>query len=69
MAFDSWADFLTMGKHGVYVWSSYGLTFVVIAALLWQARQQRRQFLQDYQQQMKREAQSINPEQNQEKYR
>ena len=69
MAFDPWADFLAMGKHGVYVWSSYGLTFVVIAALLWQARQQRRQFLQDYQQQMKREAQSINPEQNQEKYR
>ena len=62
MAFDSWADFLAMGKHGVYVWSSYGLTFVVIAALLRQARQQRRQFLQDYQQQMKREAQHVNQE-------
>jgi heme exporter protein D len=31
MAFDSWADFMAMGKHGVYVWSSYGLTFAVIA--------------------------------------
>jgi heme exporter protein D len=62
MAFDSWADFLAMGKHGVYVWSSYGLTFFVIAGLLWQARQQRRHFLQDYQQQMKREAQHVNHE-------
>ena len=62
MAFDSWADFLAMGKHGVYVWSSYGLTFAVIAGLLWQARQQRRHFLQDYQQQMKREAQHVNHE-------
>jgi heme exporter protein D len=62
MAFDSWADFLAMGKHGVYVWSSYGLTFFVIAGLLWQARQQRRHFLQDYQQQMKREAQHVNQE-------
>jgi heme exporter protein D len=41
MAFDSWADFLAMGKHGVYVWSSYGLTFAVIAGLLWQARHER----------------------------
>ena len=62
MAFESWADFLAMGKHGVYVWSSYGLTFAVIAGLLWQARQQRRHFLQDYQQQMKREAQHVNQE-------
>lgn len=62
MAFDTWADFLAMGKHGVYVWSSYGLTFVVIAALLWQARQQRLQFMRDYQQQMKREAQNANQE-------
>ena len=62
MAFDSLADFLAMGKHGVYVWSSYSLTFFVIAGLLWQARQQRRQFLQDYQQQMKREAQHVNQE-------
>ena len=29
MYFDSFADFLAMGKHGLYVWSAYGATAVV----------------------------------------
>jgi heme exporter protein D len=62
MAFDSFADFIAMGKHGVYVWSSYGLTFAIIVGLLWQARQQRQQFFQEQMQQMKREAQNANQE-------
>jgi heme exporter protein D len=62
MAFDSWADFIAMGHHGVYVWSCYGLTFAVIVGLLWQAQQDRQQFFQQYQQQMKRDAQSANQE-------
>jgi len=31
MAFETFADFLAMGKHGPYVWSAYGITLVVIA--------------------------------------
>jgi heme exporter protein D len=62
MAFDSFADFIAMGKHGVYVWSSYGLTFAIIVGLLWQARQQRQRFFQEQMQQMKREAQNANEE-------
>lgn len=27
-------EFFAMGKHGLYVWSSYGMTLVVIIALL-----------------------------------
>ena len=56
MAFDSITDFMLMGKHGVYVWSCYGLTFAVIAGLLWQSHAERKQFFVEQQQQMKREA-------------
>ena len=30
MYFDSWSDFFAMGGHGPYVWSAYGIAFVVI---------------------------------------
>ena len=32
MYFDTFAEFLQMGKHGLYVWSAYGATGLV---LLW----------------------------------
>ena len=31
MAFESFADFINMGGHGVYVWLCYGLGLLVIA--------------------------------------
>ncbi|MBV1959867.1 MAG: heme exporter protein CcmD [Pseudomonadales bacterium] len=30
MYFDSFDAFLAMGKHGVYVWSAYGLAMVLL---------------------------------------
>jgi heme exporter protein D len=33
MAFDSFADFLAMGRHGFYVWSAYGFSILVLVAL------------------------------------
>lgn len=54
MAFNSLAEFLAMGHHGVYVWTSYGLTFVAIAYLLWQAKAQRQRFFKEQIQQLKR---------------
>ena len=30
MYFDSFADFLAMGKHGAYVWSAYGISLAVL---------------------------------------
>jgi heme exporter protein D len=30
MAFESIGDFLMMGRHGLYVWTAYGLGFAVI---------------------------------------
>ncbi|MBA57435.1 MAG: heme exporter protein CcmD [Pseudomonadales bacterium] len=32
MEFETFADFIAMGKHGPYVWSAYGITLVVVIA-------------------------------------
>ncbi|MFB1011844.1 MAG: heme exporter protein CcmD [Thiopseudomonas sp.] len=40
-AFNSFAEFLAMGKHGLYVWLSFGITLAVMAlnvALPWLAK-------------------------------
>ena len=42
MNFDSFADFLAMGNHGLYVWLSYGVALVVIAANVLAVRRSRR---------------------------
>lgn len=33
-AFGSFAEFLQMGKHGLYVWLSYGFFFICLLALV-----------------------------------
>ncbi|MBN6711388.1 heme exporter protein CcmD [Haemophilus haemoglobinophilus] len=33
MFFQSWSDFFNMGEHGLYVWLSYGISFIVILGL------------------------------------
>lgn len=33
MFFQSWSDFFNMGGHGLYVWLSYGISFIVILGL------------------------------------
>ena len=42
MSFASFSDFLAMGRHGLYVWSAYGLCLAVlainVAAPLWSRR-------------------------------
>ncbi|EKF73894.1 heme exporter protein D [Alcanivorax hongdengensis A-11-3] len=40
MVFDSFADFLAMGGRGVYVWTAYGISAVVIVASMVQAVRQ-----------------------------
>ena len=30
MQFDSWADFVAMGGHALYVWLAYGATLLVL---------------------------------------
>jgi heme exporter protein D len=39
MYFDSFAEFLLMGKHGFYVWMAYGTTAAVLLGSWLSARQ------------------------------
>ena len=49
MSFDTFSDFLAMGKHGLYVWLSYGVAVLVIAANVLALRRQRRRFFRETQ--------------------
>jgi heme exporter protein D len=37
MAFETFADFLQMGRHGVYVWSAYAFSIFVLIGLGWES--------------------------------
>ncbi|TPE54731.1 heme exporter protein CcmD [Maribrevibacterium harenarium] len=47
MAFNSISEFIQMGNHGAYVWSTYALCLIVLSGLVVQTllhgRKQRRQ--------------------------
>lgn len=43
MYFESFVDFLQMGRHGFYVWTAYGLSLALIAANLVAMVHRRRQ--------------------------
>jgi heme exporter protein D len=43
MYFDSFADFIAMGGHGVFVWSAYGISaLLIIGNIVLAVRQQGR---------------------------
>lgn len=46
MSFESFSDFLAMGKHGLYVWSAYGICFTVLAINVLAPVFARRRYLQ-----------------------
>lgn len=55
MNFSSFANFIAMGNHGLYVWTSYGISLAVLilnAALPMLAR---RRYLQDEARRLRRE--------------
>ena len=54
MYFDSLQSLLTMGGHGVYVWTAYLVTAAVIAATLLAPRYRRKRFLQQLAAELKR---------------
>lgn len=47
---DNWSDFWAMGKHGFYVWGSYGVAAALVIAEVWQAQRARRLALREVQQ-------------------
>lgn len=55
MAFESFADFLNMGGHGLYVWLCYGLGLLIIVANLLLPMQQSKQVIRDLRRRLRRE--------------
>jgi heme exporter protein D len=55
MAFNSIAEFIAMGGHAPYVWSSWGLTLFLLVALVWHARFERRQLINSLKRRERRE--------------
>ena len=56
MSFESFADFLAMGKHGLYVWTSYGISLAVLALNVALPILARRRHLQDEARRLRRES-------------
>lgn len=55
MSFESFSDFLAMGKHGLYVWSAYGICFTVLAINVLAPVVARRRYLQQEARRLRRE--------------
>lgn len=55
MYFDSFAEFIQMGRHGVYVWSAYGISAALVLINLWLAARAQRQAREQVARQVRRE--------------
>lgn len=55
MYFESFADLLAMGKHGVYVWSAYGIALALLALNVVLPVVARRRYLQETARRLRRE--------------
>lgn len=58
MYFETFADFIQMGRHGAYVWSAYGISAALIVVNLWLALRSQRQAREQVQRQARRDAQA-----------
>lgn len=63
--FDSWQAFFHMGGYALYVWLSFGSTYLLLALLTWGSHRHQRQLLQDLAAKQARE-QRIKQQQQQE---
>ena len=57
--FETFSEFIQMGKHGLYVWLSYGISFIVIAYNIVAVYVERQQFFSEAKRRLKREKTSI----------
>ena len=55
MEFSSLSEFFAMGRHGFYVWLSYGLAAMIIAFNVVQPWLRRRQLIKQQTQRLRRE--------------
>jgi heme exporter protein D len=56
MSFESFSDFLAMGRHGLYVWSAYGICLCVLAINVLAPVFARRRYLQQEARRLRRES-------------
>jgi heme exporter protein D len=55
MNFASFAEFAAMGNHGLYVWSAYGISLLVLALNVGGPLLAKRRYLQDEARRLRRE--------------
>ncbi len=55
MSFASFSDFIAMGNHGLYVWSAYGISLLVLGINVAAPLLARRRYLQDEARRLRRE--------------
>ena len=55
MAFETFTDFLAMGKHGPFVWASYGISLLIIVANIVAPLQRKKALLTEIKRKIKRE--------------
>ncbi|MGQ0761366.1 MAG: heme exporter protein CcmD [Acidobacteriota bacterium] len=62
MQWNSFSEFISMGGYGFYVWGSYGVTLVLLAAELIMLRSRRRRVAQQAQLSRRMETRNVEPE-------
>ena len=55
MNFSSFSEFIAMGNHGLYVWTSYGISLAVLVLNVALPVRARRRYLQDEARRLRRE--------------
>ncbi|MBA1261680.1 MULTISPECIES: heme exporter protein CcmD [Stutzerimonas] len=55
MNFSSFSEFIAMGNHGLYVWTSYGISLAVLVLNVALPMLARRRYLQDEARRLRRE--------------
>ncbi|MBA1277395.1 MULTISPECIES: heme exporter protein CcmD [Pseudomonadaceae] len=55
MSFSSFSEFIAMGNHGLYVWTSYGISLTVLILNVALPMMARRRYLQDEARRLRRE--------------
>ena len=58
MSFTSWHDFLYMGGHYLFVWSSYGIGVLAVVFTLMRPLRARRRYFAEQSQRLRRQSSS-----------
>ena len=62
MYFDSFSEFLAMGRHGLYVWLSYAIFLAVVLWNIWLVRSTRKEALKLVRRELDRQEAAENAE-------